>query len=500
MAKLYQGLAQRQNQQLTPQQMLVTKLLELPTVDLEARILRELEENPALDANLDEEMPNNNNDSEESNDTELEDYNNETVEDSKENLTEIEDKIDLDDYLRDSDNADYKLHGDGPGTDEQDRESPLSQTESLSEMLLTQLGYLKLSPKQQTIGGQIIGSLDTDGYLRRSTEAIAGDLIFGQNIETNEQEIEQVLDMIHQFDPAGIAARSLSECLLLQLYRRTKDTEITQIAIRILEDYFDDFIKKHYEKIQKKLDILDYQQIKQAVGLITRLNPKPGDTQISGHSIAIIPDFVLANNNGKLELALNSKNAPELHISQNYTQLMKSYSEKKTPNKDAKQEVLFIKQKLDSARWFIDAIRQRQTTMMRVMSTIVELQYDFFLEADQSLLKPMILEDIAKRIEMDISTVSRVTTHKYVQTEFGVYPLKYFFSEGISTESGLEVSNKQVKQILKELVENEDKTHPLSDEDLETELNRQGFLVRRRTVAKYREGLGIPVARLRRDV
>jgi RNA polymerase sigma-54 factor len=334
-------------------------------------------------------------------------------------------------------------------------------------------------------------------------EAIVNDLAFAQGIETAIEEVETILKMIQTFDPPGIAARNLQECLLLQLDRMDNGHDIdVAVAKKIIEDCFDEFTKKHYQKIQKKLDTEDEDFVRDAMELIVRLNPKPGGGGGTGmvKNQYIMPDYILTNNNGKLELALNSKNAPDLRVSKAYTEMFKAYDKGDKKDKKLKEAVTFVKQKLDAAKWFIDAIRQRQHTLLRTMQAIIDFQYEFFLEGDETKLKPMILKDIASMINMDISTVSRVASSKAVQTDFGIFPLKYFFSEGIATDSGEEVSSREVKQIIKDIIEGEDKNKPFSDDKLETILNEKGYNIARRTVAKYREQLNIPVARLRKEL
>lgn len=410
-----------------------------------------------------------------------------------------DDEIDLNDYLNDDEISGYKMQGDRGGDDEEDREMPIAMATTLTDSLLDQLGFLDLDDKQYSIGMQLIGSIDNDGYIRRELSSIANDLAFSQNIDTTEEEIEQVLHLIQTFDPAGIAARDLPECLLLQLERREQDST-TVLAERIIRQTFDEFTKKHYQKIQSKFNVSE-EELKKAIDVITRLNPKPGG---AGAGIArvqyIIPDFILTNNNGQLELSLNSRNAPDLRISRSYADMFDAYDKSDKKDKKLKETVAFVKQKLDAAKWFIDAIRQRQNTLLRTMEAIIKYQHDFFLEGDESMLRPMILKDIAEEIGMDISTVSRVANSKAVQTEFGIYPLKYFFSEGIATDSGEDASSREVKHILKEIIDNENKRKPLSDEKIEKLLNEKGYNIARRTVAKYREQLNIPVARLRKEL
>ena len=482
------SLNQSLQQKLSPQQIQFIKLLQVPTAELESRIEEELELNPVLEEGGDE--------------PEEERVEEQTETDPSETDTNT-DEIDIKDYLRDDDYNSYKTHSDGDGDDDDDREMPIPMGTSLHETLLTQLGFLGLNERQTLIGKQLVGSIEGDGYIRRALESIVNDLAFSQSIETNLNEVEDVLKKIQSFDPAGIAARNLQECLLLQLDRMDDGQDVDVIvAKRIISECYEEFTKKHYPKILKKLDLDDEDYIKDAIELIVRLNPKPGgEINTSGvKNQYVIPDFILSNNNGKLELALNSRNAPELRISRSYSEMFNAYDKSDKKDKKLKEAVSFVKQKLDAAKWFIDAIKQRQHTLLRTMRAILEFQYDYFLEGDETKLRPMILKDIALMISMDISTVSRVASSKTIQTDFGVFPLKYFFSEGISTDSGEEVSSREVKQIIKDLIESEDKNKPYSDDKLEDLLNQKGYNIARRTVAKYREQLNIPVARLRKEM
>lgn len=482
------GLTQSLQQKLSPQQIQFIKLLQVPTAELENRIEEELELNPVLEEGEPDESEDDFKDDEE-------------TESEEEDTANKEEDIDIKDYLQDDDYSGYKTHNDVD--DEEDREMPMPTSSSLHETLMTQLGFLGLSDHQLAIGKQLIGSIEGDGYIRRDLEAIVNDLAFSQAIETNLEEAEEILKRIQAFDPSGIAARNLQECLLLQLERMDDGQDVDVIvAKRILNECYEEFTKKHYPKILKKLDLDDEDYIKDAIELIVRLNPKPGGETSSGmvKNQYVIPDFILSNNNGKLELALNSRNAPELRISRSYNDMFKAYDKSDKKDKKLKEAVSFVKQKLDAAKWFIDAIRQRQLTLLRTMRAIVDFQYDYFQEGDETKLKPMILKDIAQIINMDISTVSRVASSKTVQTDFGVFPLKYFFSEGISTNTGEEVSSREVKQIIKDLIEQEDKNKPYSDDKLEDLLNAKGYNIARRTVAKYREQLNIPVARLRKEL
>jgi len=476
------GLTQTLSQKLSPQQIQFIKLLQVPTAELDTRIEEELEVNPALEEGQEEK------------DDKLE--NSEVGEEE----AQVEDDLNLEDYLQD-DFSGYKMQGDGFNQDDDDKEIPYAMASTLQEQLLNQLGFLKLDERQTKIGTQLIGSIESDGYIRRDLEAIVNDMAFSQNMETDLDEVESILHKIQDFDPAGIAARDLRECLLVQIERKDDQNESVQLAHRILNDFFDEFTKKHYDKIIKKLDLKDQDLLKEAIHHITKLNPKPGSG--SGGMVRtqyLIPDFLLTNTNGKMDLTLNSRNAPELRISRSYSDMLDAYDKSNKKDKKLKETVTFVKQKLDSAKWFIDAIKQRQHTLLNTMKAIVDYQFDFFQEGDESKLRPMILKDIAEKINMDISTVSRVANSKSIQTEFGLYPLKYFFSEGISTDSGEDVSSREVKNVLRSLIDEEQKKKPLSDDKLEKLLKAKGYNIARRTVAKYREQLNIPVARLRKEL
>jgi len=479
------GLIQTLSQKLSPQQIQFIKLLQVPTAELETRIEEELETNPALEEGKDESAD----------EEEREDDFEETAKDDG-----VDDEISFEEYLQD-DYSGYKMQGDGSGSDEEDREYPVATATTLTDQLNVQLGFLKLDERQRQIGEQLIGSIESDGYIRRDLEAIINDLAFSLNIETDMDEMEEILRKIQSFDPPGIAARNLRECLLLQLERKIDQNGDMELAIQIVENCFEDFTKKHYEKIKKKLNIEDDERLKHAIELITKLNPKPGGTSADLIKTQyLIPDFLLTSSNGKLDLTLNSRNAPELKISRSYSEMMDTYDKTKKKDKKLREAATFVKQKLDAAKWFIDAIKQRQQTLLNTMRAIVNFQYDFFLTGDESKLRPMILKDIANEINMDISTVSRVANSKSVQTEFGIYPLKYFFSEGIATDSGDDVSSREVKNSLKEMIDKEDKKKPLSDDKLEKLLKEKGYNIARRTVAKYREQMNIPVARLRKEL
>ena len=471
-------LSQSLQQKLSPQQIQFIKLLQVPTAELNTRIEEELEINPAL----------------EEGDAFSSD------EDNKDQFEEKEDSNNsTEDYLHD-DYTGYKMTGNSNNSLDQNKEYPISIGATLHEQLLTQLGFLKLNERQHILGKQLLGSIDADGYLRRDLDAIVNDLAFSQGIETDKFELSEILKKIQTFEPAGIGAQSLQNCLMLQLERRDPEDYENNLAHQLLKLCFKEFSKKHYEKIEHKLGISSV-ELKDAISIITRLNPKPGGSGDEDRKIQfLMPDFILKNINGSLELTLNSKNAPELRVSKSYSEMLDTYNNSKKKDKKLRETVTFIKQKLDAARWFIDAIKQRQTTLLNTMQAIINIQYDYFQEGDENKLKPMILKDIAERIDMDISTVSRVASSKSIQTDFGIYPLKHFFSEGISTQSGEDVSSREVKNRLRTLINQENKIKPLSDDKIEKLLKAEGYNIARRTVAKYREQLDIPVARLRKEL
>ena len=490
---LHQSLQQKLLQKLSPQQIQLMKLLQVPTAILDDRIKEEMEENPALEQ------------SEEGHEDEFDkdEFETTTNEDDfeKDGSAEDYENIDISDYVHDGDDdiGDYRLKDDNYPEADDSRVIPHKVETSFIEMMLQQLGMLKLSDHQQKVAEQIVGSLDDDGYLRREIGSIIDDLAFRQNIETDPEEISDLLLQIQQFDPSGVGARSLQECLILQLERKLDQKQPVELALKVMEKYFNEFTKKHYEKIQRGLDITD-DQLREIIQQIVRLNPKPGGNagDENKNNNYVIPDFFIVNNNGKLELSLNSKNAPDLRISQGYREMLKDYDKGTKKDKRQKEAVLFIKQKIDSAKWFIDAIKQRQNTLLNTMEAIMNYQQLFFLSGDDTDLRPMILKDIAEMTNLDISTVSRVANSKFVQTEFGTYRLKFFFSESLQTDSGEEVSTREVKKILTDLIDEESKKHPYSDEKLTEMLQEKGYNIARRTVAKYREQLNVPVARLRK--
>ncbi len=493
---LSQGLQQKLLQRLSPQQIQLMKLLQVPTANLEERIKEEMEENPALE----QEDETHNEDADELKDEFSE--NGEPVEE-KDGSEEEYENIDVSEYVSEGDDdvADYKLRDDNYPEEDDKKQVPIKTEISFYELLLDQLGLLNLDDREQQIAEQVVGSIDEDGYLRRETAAIVDDLAFRQNIVAREEEVESLIKRIQQFDPPGVAARDLQECLLLQLQRLKDEGKNVETAILAIKKYFDEFTKKHYEKIQRGLN-LDDDQLREVMQQIIRLNPKPGGIASQTHKVEsyVVPDFFIYNNGGKLELTLNSRNAPELRISEGYRDMLKEYDRGAKKDKRQKEAVLFIKQKIDAAKWFIDAIKQRQHTLLSTMNAIMQHQYEFFMTGDETSLHPMILKDIAAKTNLDISTVSRVANSKFVQTEFGTYRLKFFFSESLSTDSGEEVSTREVKKILSDLIEAESKKHPLSDERLTDLLQEKGYNIARRTVAKYREQLNIPVARLRKEL
>lgn len=486
---LKQTLQQKLLQKLSPQQIQFIKLLQVPTVSLDARIKEELEENPALE---DGSLTNMNDP--------VEEYPDRDPEDNFENQdNDFEEEFSVDEYIQEDDYKDYSS-GYGADDDDERKEIPIAVQDSFFESLQNQLDLLALSDRDYIIGQQIIGSLDDDGYLRRPILSLIDDLAFSQNVIAEEQEVEAALKMIQDFEPAGIGARDLQECLLIQLRKKDQSNPIIHQATKVVENYLDEFTKKHYDKIEKQLGV-DADELREIINEILKLNPKPGDSgATAGKQLHIIPDFHITNNDGTLHLTLNGRNAPELRVSRSYQEMFQHYEKAEKTDKKMKEAVQFVKQKLDSAKWFIDAIKQRQQTLLKTMNAIMEYQYDYFLTGDERLLKPMILKDIADKIEMDISTVSRVANSKYVQTEFGTFLLKSFFSEAIQTDSGEEVSNKEVKKILEECIANEDKRKPLADEKLTDILKEKGYTIARRTVAKYREAMNIPVARLRKEL
>jgi RNA polymerase sigma-54 factor len=506
---LKQNLQQKLIQKLSPQQIQMIKLLEIPTIELEQRIKKELEENPLLEEgeeDFEEKL------SEVDDDADDDDYNEEETDvDFKEEKDESIDSKDKDqneftfeDFLNEEDEIpDYKLSANNYSKDDKHEEIPFSVGDSFAEFLESQLGMRTLSERQQTLALYIIGNIDEDGYIRRKLENIVDDLAFSQNISSTEEELLGILQIIQDFDPAGVGARDLQECLLLQIERKDQPSPELQLAWKILKYNFDEFSKRHFDKIIGRLGITE-EEMKLAVDEILKLNPKPGSAYSDAQNKTaehVVPDFILENREGDLVLSLNSRNVPELRISQSYNDLIGSYGNRQNVRKKQdKEAVTFVRQKLDSARWFIDALRQRQNTLMLTMNAIIEYQSQYFKEGDETLLHPMILKDIADRTGLDISTVSRVANSKYIQTHFGIFPLKFFFSEGMQTDSGEEVSTREIKKILQDCIENEEKRKPLTDDQLADILKDKGYPIARRTIAKYREQLNISVARLRKEL
>lgn len=504
---LKQGLQQKLLQKLSPQQIQFIKLLQVPTAALEARIKQELEENPALTEGNDEGAPLDfgNGVEEAPKVGEAENAAEAGAEDSlngENGLDEMDETenadLNLEDYLAEQEDYSYKTQlSDDPNQERY--EAPIVQLSSLYDSLMEQIQLLELGQSDRMIAQQIIGSIDEDGYFRRPITAIVDDLAFRHNLTVREEQVENVLHRVQQLEPPGIAARDLQECLLLQLDRE-EQTPAVEIAQSILMDCFEEFAKKHFDKIIDRLGV-SREAFKEAYGNITRLNPKPGESETVVKSQYIVPDFILTVQNGEIDIKLNRRNAPELNVNKHYLRMLNRFEKQGRDSREFKETVQFVKSKIDSAKWFIDAIRQRQFTLLKTMACIAEKQREFFLtEGDPTALKPMILKDIADKIEMDISTVSRVANSKYVQTDFGIFQLKHFFSEGITTESGEEVSNKEVKALLKSYIDGEEKGKPLSDDKLAAMLNEKGYNIARRTVAKYREQMNLPVARLRKEV
>lgn len=520
---LKQGQFQKMLQKLSPQQIQLIKLLQVPTDALEERIKEELEANPALEEGADtdttEQEADEKQDEEITAETEVEapeaeereeEENENVVEedvtnDDREQETEeemlVDDEPDLSDYTEDDDIADYRLRDENYPEQDDKRVIPIPVYRSFHEYLEEQLNMVDLDEQQHELGEYIIGSIDDDGYLRRPLDAMVDDLAFTQNITCTEKQLEELLHIIQQFDPPGTGGRDLQECLLLQLHRKISNTEIRDLAVKVITDHFDEFVKKHYEKLQKQLEV-DDELFKEVINSIIHLNPKPGSAYTGAGDLQkiIIPDFFITNNEGTLELSLNQMNVPDLRISSQFRDMLRDYQKGDKKDKQQRDAVMFIKQKIDSAKWFIDAIRQRQQTLLLTMNAIMEYQYDYLVSGDETKLRPMILKDIAEATGLDISTVSRVANSKYVQTEWGTLRLKSFFSESLSTDSGEEVSTREVKKILTDLIDMENKKKPLSDEKLTDLLKEKGYNIARRTVAKYREQLDIPVARLRKEL
>ncbi len=506
---LSQKLQQKLLQKLSPQQIQLMKLLQIPTIALEQRIKQEIEENPALeDAEENDEINEDLN-----NDRELSDDKKDNEDSQSEENSD--DEFDLSDYVDTDEIPAYKLSANNHSMDDDDKQMPFVSGKSFHDLLFTQLGLRSLDERQYNICSNIIGNLDDSGYIQRDLHALVDDLAFSQNIKTTYGELLSLLKIIQEFDPPGVGARNLKECLLIQLKKIEKtladeeideespdsDAESVRLGLLIIEKYFVEFTKKHYSKILKRGNITE-DELKIAINEILKLNPKPGNSlgESSKTNYYIISDFIISIRDGELGLQLNSRNTPELRLSRTYTNMLENLALEKKKNKASKDALMFVKQKIDSAKWFIDAIKQRQHTLYTTMKAIMDYQKDYFLEGDETLLKPMILKDIAEIVNLDISTVSRVANSKYVQTPFGTMLIKTFFSESMQTDSGEEVSTKEVKKILSNCVESENKKKPLTDEQLAAVLKEKGYNIARRTVAKYREQLSIPVARLRKEL
>jgi RNA polymerase sigma-54 factor len=478
---LKQGLNQKLLQKLSPQQIQFIQLLQLNLTELQDRLDEELAENPALETG-----------------DEADDYdsNADSNEQEYDNEKDWEEDFDVADYMNDDEGNDSFYYSHDPDSDNE--EIPYAGAQTLFSRLESQLNTTRLNDQETEIARHLIGMIEDDGYIRRPLKNIAYDMMFLSNIQTTEEELERILKIVQLFDPPGIAARSLEECLEIQL-DRMPEHPYKDLALKIVRRYIKELGNKHYDKLLKSLKI-DTEDLKKAIELIQRLNPKPGESQSEVKTQYVSPDFMVTERGDELVVSLNQRNAPELKVSRSYQETLKGYQASKKATSDQKKQVQFIKQKLDSAKWFIDAIKQRQNTLMQTMQTIVKLQPDFFRTGDMSKLRPMILKDVADMIKMDISTISRVASSKYVQTDYGIYSLKEFFSEGIITEDGTEVSNIEVKEKVKDIVGAEDKSKPLTDDELTEKLKESGYNIARRTVAKYREQLNIPVARLRKEL
>lgn len=483
---LKQQLNLKLSQKLSPQQIQLMKMIQLPTQAFEQRISQEMEENPALEGGKDE------------GDEFDDEFSNEEYEDEGNEV--IETDINVDDYLSDDEVPSYKLSANNYSADDEERQMPYAAGTSFTQYLMQQLSTYRLDEEEKDIARFLVGSVDESGYIRREIQDIVDDLAFTQNVYTTEDKVEKVLKTVQELDPAGVAARDLQECLLIQLERRVPSPSVL-LAISIMEDAFDQFSKKHYKKLIQKFDITE-DQLREAIQEVESLNPKPGGTYSGNNRMVehVVPDFAIKIVEGELDLTLNGRNAPELHVSHDYTNMLKGYKESKDKSKAQKDAVMFIKQKLDAAKWFIDAIKQRQQTLFVTMNSIMHHQEEYFLSGDERKLKPMILKDIADKINMDVSTVSRVANSKYVDTPYGTKLIKEFFSESMKNDQGEDVSTKEIKKILEITISEEDKRKPLTDDKLAKILLEKGYPIARRTIAKYREQLDLPVARLRKEI
>lgn len=487
---LKQNLQLKLSQKLSPQQIQLMKLIQLPTQAFEQRLKEEMVENPALETGKEDEYEKDEYDTSEDFD-DYDDYDNERID---------ADEINIDEYLSDDEIPGYKTQANNYSDDDEDRSMPFAAPVSFHQSLIEQLNTFILSDDQREIAEFLVGSIDDTGYIRRSIPDIVDDMAFTQGIYTDESTVDEILHIIHQLEPAGVGARDLQECLLLQLKSKTP-TESVELAINIIEQQFDAFTKKHYDKLLQKYDIKQ-DQLRKAIDEIEKLNPKPGGAYESSMKPVehVVPDFTIRIVDGELELSLNGRNAPELHVSKDYQEMLQSYKESRDKSAQQKDAVQFIKQKLDSAKWFIDAIRQRQETLYVTMNAIMHYQEEYFLDGDEAKLKPMILKDIADMVGLDISTVSRVANSKYVETPYGTKLIKEFFSEAMKNDQGEDVSTIEIKKILQTVIDEEDKRKPLPDDKLADILKDRGYPIARRTIAKYREQLDIPVARMRKKI
>ncbi|MGR7812518.1 RNA polymerase factor sigma-54 [Lacinutrix undariae] len=487
---LKQFLQFKLSQKLSPQQIQLMKLIQLPTQAFEQRLKQEMEENPALESGKE---------STDEFEDKFDEFDN-SEDDYNDNDSINAEDINVDEYLSDDAVPEYRTQANNYSADDEEKNVPYAAGTSFTQHLTNQLNTFRLTDDEHEIAEFLVGSVDESGYIRRSLIDIVDDLAFTQGVYTDEESIEKVLHKVHQLDPAGVGARNLQECLSIQLHRKEKQPDV-ELAIAIIDKAFEQFTKKHYKKLLQKFDITE-EQLKDAITEIEHLNPKPGGSYAGNNRIVehIVPDFAIKIIDGELDLTLNGRNAPELHVSREYSNMMKGYKEAKDKSKSQKDAVLFIKQKLDAAKWFIEAIKQRQQTLFVTMSTIMHYQKEYFLSGDERKLRPMILKDIADEIEMDVSTVSRVANSKYVDTPYGTKLIKEFFSESMTNDQGEEVSTREIKKILETVIEEENKKKPLTDEKLATILKEKGYPIARRTVAKYREQLDIPVARLRKKI
>jgi RNA polymerase sigma-54 factor len=497
---LKQRLQQKLLQKLSPQQIQLMKLLQLPTVLLEQRIKEEIEENPALEEGADDEFD----EMDSTQDEEIgDDFDSDPdSKDFDEPEHDPDNEFDISDYIDDDEIPNYKLAANNTSADDEHKEIPISTSFSFQEYLLSQLGLRELTEQEEQIAIHIIGNIDDAGYLQRDIHSLIDDLAFSLNIKTDFKEVLGLLRVVQEFDPPGVGARDLQECLILQIRRKKNGSKSIDDANLLLEKNFNDFTKKHYQKIQKKHN-LSGEELKAAIDEVLKLNPKPGNTLTEAGRSAqyVVPDFILTSFDGELELTLNSRNAPELRVSRTYAEMLETMHEQKgKSNPRQKEAMMFVKQKLDGAKWFIDAIRQRQNTLLVTMEAILNFQKEYFLTGDETKIRPMILKDIADIVQLDISTISRVANSKYVQTPYGTFLLKTLFSESLQNEDGEEVSTREVKKILQDCIGAEDKSKPVTDEQLTRILKDKGYNIARRTVAKYREQLNIPVARLRKEL